>query len=719
MLINVPPRTQEGCKGVVFPSISGAQEVPLLLSGCKSCSKKTDHGLPCHDIGANIPYGVKRHQNIPSNQYASANYLMELQSKLYLYNYIVNGIPRDTLYNLGFGTANNISNQLTYKILSVSGNRMSLRGRDPRIIKSPLSLTNTNWPDAAPDTMRPLDMSDAQWDIAKFGRLISSGIFSALPVGAAVAINIPSILYDKVEPFITKIIPPTFPVTDPDQADFDIELSADIGLAMTPFDSSFPPDAYFVDIFYYAIAPDAFANYQPPVEDWYSKNTLIINYEDFAAAEGIIDLPNRYGDQSRVLHPSLGSLIVRYKVGNDVFNHYISDDNVIYLQDSNSTSIDLSALLDVSNISEVKINYCPQASDKDNLWNYIDLEYNFVDFDNLGGVLILKDKDGNNTPIDRASIKIEYNIVGNPDLIEYLDFDYSYIVNESILDASGLLEIAYLDNIYINYRYRGNGWTIPFNKTCANDQIDYQGSYVHGIDEDDNKRRCTNTSCQKFKNGGYVAGNCWKTIDADKFVIGDEQGPKPIADAGDSRYLSRLWSRTSWIIDQGSPGSASHRNFAYARPSDGGPSIQELIGGYFNAVPGGFFSKKQSLFEAQFGQRRVWDDDGNFFQELIHGAFEARTYQIENDIIIDRGFIGAFSEKYIGWAGRTNYRGTMLQNNLPKYGTQSRGLYSCQSGENGMQMPKRLSADDQQLFSTGNNPDMIRPIENMKIQEIL
>jgi hypothetical protein len=596
-------------------------------------------------MGYRLPYGQKRHQNVPSTQKADAEFLMELQSALWVAHYTHNGVLRGTLYNLGAATANNVSQQTTYEIVAANGNTLTLRGRDPRLLISPLSITNPNWPMEAPIEMKPDDVTDAEWhgdpppatNGKKYARLISSGIFHALPLGSAIEFAYPSIIYDKCQPYVKKVIlPDGMPDGMPDDVEnvtFEIVCSSDVSHARKPYDKAFPPfqNKYYCTLYYYSVSPEAWANYQTPQETWYTRHTVTITKAELDAVSGLIPLKNTAGHNTRVLHPSMASISVAYKIqDNPLLIPYPVDDTCLNVTQSGNnfiSTIDLSALTLIDNITEVTISYCPEA-----------------------------------VPTDE--------------------------------------------------------WIIPYSKTCANDQVDYTGSYVHA-----NGRRCTNIDCQKFRHGDYQAGNCWMTEDADHFALGDEQGNFPASDAGDSKYISRLWHRTSLILEQGMPGSSSHRNFAYRRPPEGGPSLIEIMGSYYHDVPGGFFARREPVHPPSLGQRREWTEDGNKCHEIIYGAYEARTYGVnDNGDIFDKGFNGHFATYLDGWTTRNGYRDTSLsstQNKFSRYGSSANGLYTYDLSGNGMMMPKRLSDAINQVYSTGNIPTLVHGAKNTEIQSVI
>lgn len=603
---NVAPRTSEGSKGVLLP-LTGNQEIPFIQSACESCSKLVDHGKPCAQLGLRLPYGQKRHENVPETEKVDAQFLMKMQVALWNAAYTLNGVLSGTIYNLGFGTANNVAQEIVYEIVAASGNTLTLKGRDPRLIKSPLSLENPNFPGSAPNEMKPDDVTTEQWNTMKWGRLIPSGVFHSLYLGAAIEFQYPSILFDKTNPHIIKVNIPSGTPSDINNVTFSVQCSGLVTGAKEPYDKAFPASKYYCTLYYYALAPESWGNFQTPVETWFTKHSMTFTKAQLHAANGYPVLKDTGGNDTRILFPSMASVSVSYKLGQGVSIPLpVNDSHIIA---GGTTLIDLTSLLSLADLTEVTVSYCPLARETD-------------------------------------------------------------------------------------------GFIIPFAKTCANDQIDYTGSYVHS-----NGRRCTNVDCAKFKAGNYAAGNCWKDAQADKFTLGDETGVLPQSNGANSEYLSRLWNRTSLVLEQGMPGFSHHRNFAYRRPAQGGPSLIELMGSYFSDVPVGFFATRKPVHLPKLGQRREYTVDGDKFHEIILGAYEARTYEQTESGIIDKDFCGHLEQYVIDWLDRYGYRNTALyaaEARFPKHGPSANSLYSYELQSNGMMKPKALSTVDNQVFSTGN-----------------
>jgi hypothetical protein len=617
---NIPARTDEGVKGILFP-ITGHPEYKFVQNDCKNCTKKDDHGQPACQIGYIPQYNNPSYDDVPSDSKLDKETLDKLQVALWNASYIHNGVLRGTLYNLNIGTANNISQQETYEIISSSNRFLEIKGKDPRLMSSGFSQKNFNFPLEAPAEMRPAGISDESWDIMKFARLISSGIEHSLSLGAAIFFHFPSILWDKTECHVTKIQLPTGEPSE--DVTFTVECSSTITNAMQPYDLAFPPDKYYCTLYYYIVGKEDWSNYQIIPETWFTKKQITITKSELDTLEGMIPLLDTDGQNCKVLSPSMCNMLVKYRVTNNpipyVFN--LNDSHIIINQIGGSftSTLNLSSLLSLEILETIDVIYFPQA---------------------------------------------------------YSDDDFIF----------------------------------PYNKTCANDQAENTGTFEHS-----DGRRCTNVDCQKFKDNQYVAGNCWRTINADKFTLNNSnfETHNPL----DSNNLQRLWNRTSIIIEQGLNGVSSYRNFAYKRIS--GPSLSELTGNYFDEVAFGNFPTKYAAHMPSLGQRREYTVSGNKFHEIIYGNFNARTY---NQDWSDKGFDGSFKVYISGWNSRNGYKENSLsatQGLFYLYGAAPKNLYNYNLETNGMMMPKKISTIENQVFSTGNGIVILNSTQNEKIQGVI
>lgn len=613
--VNTTPRTEVGCKGHIFPT-TNKTENHMVFQGCAGCAKLASHDRPCSMIGL-TPNLSERHYDVPSTNQITAEDLMKLQSALYVTNYIINGVPDGTLYNLGAGSNNNISQQTTYKIISASGNTLTLEGRNPKLINSPISILNSNYPFAADDSLKPDDVTQEEWDGTpgltdgiKYGKTIPSGIYHCLPVGSKILFAHPSCLFGKLQPYIVNVNPPAS--TELEDVQFSVYCSCDVSNADSPIDLEYPAEDYYCTIYYYAVAPEKWGNFQSVPEDYFTKKTKEYTAEEFYATEGTVTLKNSNDVDSIVLMPSMGSpaMRVRYQRTGQAPTFYNITDAKVNITVGGVTTVDLADVYQYIDLEWVKIDYCPLAINDDT-------------------------------------------------------------------------------------------YKIPFPATCSNDQVDYTDSYTMA-----SGRRCMNVNCQKYKDGDYSPGECWQTANADEFVLGNETGNFPISEFQDSDYLSRLWSRCSFKISQGVVGVSAYRNFFYERPTYGGPSIQELVGGFLDETPSGKHPTNYPLFEAAFGQYMTYtnesDEDDH---KIIKGTFEQKY----NSDPIDGYCYGNIS----GWNSRDDYQGNNLTSTTLNYPLNGPGychLYTYATSSSAFGLPKRISTISNNVHLTGLNKNLNLPI---------
>jgi hypothetical protein len=202
-------------------------------------------------LGYAVPIG-ETSQDGPAEELLTAEDAHDLRVALWAQYASVCRVPKRLQYNLGAG-ANNVAQQVTYEILAASGRVLTVRGPNPRYIDHGNSIINPEWPSLGPDG-EPV------------ARLISFPDPGAIPAGADIVFAAPSILADKLRPWVVAFDLPA--IDDPDGQDavidLDIEASINVGAAMAPWDLAFPPadGKYYLTLFYYFTAPEPHPNYQ-------------------------------------------------------------------------------------------------------------------------------------------------------------------------------------------------------------------------------------------------------------------------------------------------------------------------------------------------------------------------------------------------------------------------------------------------------------------------
>jgi hypothetical protein len=145
-------------------------------------------------------------------------------------------------------------------------------------------------------------------------------------------------------------------------------------------------------------------------------------------------------------------------------------------------------------------------------------------------------------------------------------------------------------------------------RRCMNSQKDGNGTFD-----------CMAKDCTKFVRGDYRA-ECWESTDlASRFTL--RNPALAVGDLTRSQW-GKYWSRESLALIQGQAGVSSSRNFAFFRPPGGGPSIQQLWGGFVERLPAGPGNPTRESWDGpKLGQRREFEEGGMLKQELIHGAY--------------------------------------------------------------------------------------------------
>lgn len=247
----------------------------------------------------------------------------------------------------------------------------------------------------------------------------------------------------------------------------------------------------------------------------------------------------------------------------------------------------------------------------------------------------------------------------------------------------------------------GDSERLPHRGQCGNCQKDETGSYTHH-----DGWRCTAVECSQF---ATFKRNCWQP-NASRFNLADESGgynsgyvTNPAADARNGTHWSRFWTGASWYIRQGIPGLNSSRNFSLVRATL--PGIEELLGGWRDDVPNGYFASQAAYYGAAMGAA-TWgtDGDGNDTVAITFGAFMLReTWDATTTPTMGNapdiastwtgqeaanggGAAGALNHFPAGWIGRTS-------------------VYSWSTSGGAMSLTNRRVS--QEVFITGADPTAV------------
>jgi hypothetical protein len=233
----------------------------------------------------------------------------------------------------------------------------------------------------------------------------------------------------------------------------------------------------------------------------------------------------------------------------------------------------------------------------------------------------------------------------------------------------------------------GSGTFVHHTSQCANSQREISGSYTH-----DSAHRC-----MAVDSSGFTAyqRECWQPGGCDRFALGDEvsaYGPTPelpVSNYGRASWWSGFWHRESWILEQAIAGDS--RNFTLIRPTgDRGPSVASLAGSWVNQVPDGKFQRRIPWWGPIWGKRVTYDDSGDEYQMLVHGAFFEEGYQTTTLQYWDASTTpdaGAIADEVTGWDTKTDATGASIRatlRHLPWRYTGRTNLYSYAHGSSSL-----------------------------------
>jgi hypothetical protein len=221
---------------------------------------------------------------------------------------------------------------------------------------------------------------------------------------------------------------------------------------------------------------------------------------------------------------------------------------------------------------------------------------------------------------------------------------------------------------------------VPVQGQCSKSRVDPSESYAHDGDE-----HCGATDSSGFQSldagdVGLYHEHCWLPGRCTGFTLGDES----VETMGDKAFLGSLWTRAGWIAEQPVAGIPTLR--LYMRD---GVSVEALCGSFADEVPGGFFPSRFEWFGRNLGKRVTWEDDGNEYQALVHGALYAAAYDFSADggpvYAPDAGAssfaLGIVAENVSGW---TTGKTALLRGNPWRYATATNVYtYSTRDGSLG------------------------------------
>lgn len=279
--VNVPFRTEEGARGLIHPELPNERK--KLLDGCVGCTKVSAHA-PCEFIGNEIAFGERRHQLLAPENRVRVEDLWRVMTALWAAGYIHHPYDNGDLpYNAG--GANNQAQAVFYEIVSVSGSRMRLKGRNPKLIVLGNSVPNPDWPGSG-------------------GRYLMVDHICSLPVGSQVEFLQPSVLAGKLTPWIKKVHAPAS--DDLENVEFDVDLSCPVTKARRPLDMKWPPfeDRYSCRIWWWALQPEAWPRVEVTEETQFTRRDVVATVASLPGDKRW-PLLRSDGAETRILFPGM------------------------------------------------------------------------------------------------------------------------------------------------------------------------------------------------------------------------------------------------------------------------------------------------------------------------------------------------------------------------------------------------------------------------------
>lgn len=310
---------------------------------------------------------------------------------------------------------------------------------------------------------------------------------------------------------------------------------------------------------------------------------------------------------------------------------------------------------------------------------------------------------------------------GNPRLVT-VQSGGSWETHFNVSDLTFGANPTDVDEVQVTYWHEATDGTAPFlhhTSQCANSQREISGSYVH-----DDGHRCMNVNASGF---GNYQRECWQPGGCDGFTLGDETNYYgsvailPVSNYGDPRWWSGFWHRESWFIEQVVGGNS--RDFFLGRPSMCGPSVQSLVGSWVNQVPVGKFSRREPWFGPAWGKRVTWDDAGDEFHMLVHGAFYEEGYVTDTDNFWDASTTpdaGAIAAVVTGWDTKVDSTGSSMRaalRRLPYRYTGRVNLYTYEH-ENASLGRTNIRQTNSEAFVTNADLSVVDESLNSQIQAI-
>ena len=243
---NASQRVAAGQGWSYLPNQSTWTETVHDLAGCATCTKLAAHGT-CDLIGFAVPQGNNSWDTIPATKRVDYLTYRSVFQALWQLDYIFNGHIIGIIYNAGEG-GDNATQEFGYEVTAVSGTTVTLKGPNPKRLQLGSSAPNP------------------EYGTGEGGALAITEQFFALRPGAMLRFLQPSVLADKLSPYIVSISPPASNAAA--NVTFTVVVSANVSNARQPYDEAYPPadGKYYASVAFTQFHDASWPNVQPPVE---------------------------------------------------------------------------------------------------------------------------------------------------------------------------------------------------------------------------------------------------------------------------------------------------------------------------------------------------------------------------------------------------------------------------------------------------------------------
>lgn len=331
---------EDGARCFTWPSTTYSK-ANMINPRCAGCTHAATHNATVA-IAGEIPDDETRYEGVSTTNLVTSEDVDRLQAALWALHYIPRGyIPPEELIGFGGDGLNNPTEQVRYRVVSVTGSTVRLHGPNPKKIAIGIRSVNPEW---LPDSEE--------------ARVETATRYIALPLGAELQFLRPSSLAEKVRPMVIGI---DYPASDDAEVDFDIEVwSDDLSNWDTPEDEDQDPENFECRILFEVASQAAWVNAQPFPDVVFSKRmqtfatAAVHNLKDFTNGDCRIVMPG--------MMPGAVSVVVHRTGGDEEHEIFTEVETVPTGSSAWATQIDLTAY-DYMDLVDIDVHFWVQGYD--------------------------------------------------------------------------------------------------------------------------------------------------------------------------------------------------------------------------------------------------------------------------------------------------------------------------------------------------------------------